>query len=171
MKRKMITTALAIAISLQIIVLAGEYLGATYPLWTGVEIKLKAVPIDPRSLFRGNYARLNYEISSIDAKSLEGKKPRPGDFIYIKLKPSLEGFYVFDGAGLEKPESGTFIRGRVEKVGQSQRIPVRYGIEAYFAPRETALALERQLRKGGVAQVTIAANGKAALQNVVAGPE
>ncbi len=172
MNRKTLTAALVVAIALQITVLAGEYLGATYPLWTGKEIRLKAVPVDPRSLFRGNYARLNFEISSIDAQAFDGKKPRAGEFIYIKLKPGADGLHVFDGAGMEKPGSGTFIRGRIESAGlQNKRIPVRYGIEAYFAPVKTALALERQLRKGGIAVVMIAANGKAALQSVVAGPE
>lgn len=173
MNRKTVATALAMMIALQVTVLAGEYLGAVYPLWTVEEIKLKAVPVDPRSLFRGNYARLNFEISSIDAKALDGKKkPRAGDFVYIKLKPGAHGLHVFDGAGLEKPEAGTFIRGRIEAAsGQAKRISVRYGIEAYFAPRKTSLDLEQQLRKGGVAVVMIAANGKAALKSVVAGPE
>ena len=66
MSKKTITTGLAVVILLQIVVLGSEYLGAIYPLWTGEEIKLKTTPVDPRSLFRGNYARLRYGISTIE---------------------------------------------------------------------------------------------------------
>ena len=44
---------------------------------------------------------------------------------------------------------------------------IRYGIEAYFLPREKALALEKALRNSGsVATVMVAPNGKAALMEV-----
>ena len=62
MNKKLILILLSIVIAFQIFVLAGEYTNAVYPLWTGQEIKLKTVPVDPRSLFRVNYARLRYEI-------------------------------------------------------------------------------------------------------------
>ena len=45
---------------------------------------------------------------------------------------------------------------------------MKYGIEALFAPKEKALALERQLRDSGVAVVRVAPNGKAALVTVEA---
>jgi uncharacterized membrane-anchored protein len=72
MTKRLIPAAVLMAIAFQIVVLAGEYLGAVYPLWTGQEIKLKIVPVDPRSLFRGNYARLGYSISTVDLKEWRG---------------------------------------------------------------------------------------------------
>jgi uncharacterized membrane-anchored protein len=171
MNRKTITAGLALVIVFQVAVLAGEYLGAVYPLWTGKEIRLKVVPVDPRSLFRGNYAQLRYDISSIDVKVLgEHKQYRNGEFVYIKLKPGIDGVYVFDGAGLDKPATGFFIRGRIRVTnGQEdvRKFEVRYGIEAYFAPKQKALILERELRDGGIAVVMIAGNGKPALKDVI----
>ncbi|MBT3870270.1 MAG: GDYXXLXY domain-containing protein [Gammaproteobacteria bacterium] len=48
-------------------VLVGMYVTAALPLWTGAEIRLATAPVDPRSLFRGNYALLSYDISEIDS--------------------------------------------------------------------------------------------------------
>jgi uncharacterized membrane-anchored protein len=171
MNRKTIIAGLALVIVFQVSVLAGEYLGAVYPLWTGEEIHLKVIPVDPRSLFRGNYAQLRYDISTIDVKELgEHKQFRNGEVVYIKLKPGIDGVYVFDGAGLNKPAAGPFIRGRIRAPnGQEdvRKFEVRYGIEAYFAPKQKALALERELRDGGIAIVMIADNGKSALKDII----
>ena len=172
MSKKTIAMGLMIVIVLQIMVLASEYLGAIYPLWTGEEIRLKTIPVDPRSLFRGNYARLRYGISTIKGEDLGMKQNlRNGKVVYIKLKLGADGLHVFEGASLEKPGRGPFIRGRLQ-TKHSQRnsvmYDVRYGIEAYFASKEKALALEKELRDGGVAIVMIAGNGRATLKEVIA---
>jgi len=171
MSKKNIITGLMIIIVFQLIVLSSEYLGAIYPLWTGKEIKIKTIPVDPRSLFRGNYARLQYDISTIDATYFDGKKDlRNDEVVYVKLKPAEDGLFVFEDAGLEKPEKGPFLRGRLQRNrsrNKSSIYNVRYGIEAYFAPKEKALALEKDLRRGGVAIIMIAENGKATLKDIV----
>ena len=154
----------------QIVVLATEYLNAVYPLWTGQEVKLKVVPVDPRSLFRGNYARLNYDISRITpSKEATIKIPRNGEIIYVIIKPNKDGIHSYTGASFEEPAEGLFLRGRISKQGGSGNAPfrVRYGIEAYFAPKQKALALEKKLRKGGIAQIMVAANGKATLKDII----
>ena len=167
MNKKIITIGLAVIMALQLTVLASEYLGAMYPLWTGEEIRLKTVPVDPRSLFRGNYARLNYGISTIETDELPGvKELRNGEIVYVKIKPGDDGLYVFDQAGLEKPGSGPFIRGRIN-TRSTKHFDVRYGIEAYFAPKEKALALEKDLRHGAVAIIMLARNGRATLKEIV----
>ena len=58
-----ISTLLLAAILFQFFVLTGMVAVAAMPLLSGTEIKIKTIPVDPRSLFRGNYARLRYEIS------------------------------------------------------------------------------------------------------------
>jgi len=171
MNRRWIAMGLVSMIVLQLGVLAGEYLGAVYPLWTGKEVRLKVVPVDPRSLFRGNYARLNYEISRIHASDLKGTdSPRNGEIVYVSLKPDEQGLYVFSEASTVKPDSGLFIRGRVNRSrwwGSSSRLPIKYGIEAWFAPKQKALDLERNLRSGnGIATIMVASNGKATLKAV-----
>lgn len=170
MNRKNISIAVCVVIALQLLVLAGEYLGAVYPLWTGQEIKIKTVPVDPRSLFRGNYARLNYAISQVPVTDESAKtNPRLGEIIYVSLKENEHGIHEFSEASFNKPDSGVFIRGRVNNRWISDKYRVKYGIEAFFAPKKKALELEKNLRDGGIALVMVAANGKATLKDVVAG--
>ncbi len=160
--------ALLVIIFAQIIILAGEYGNAVYPLWTGQEIKLKTIPIDPRSLFRGNYAQLVYDISSVKSPKFS-KKVRNGEVLYVQLEADQSGVYYAKQLYLEPPESGIYIRGRLQQGyhASNNAYHILYGIEAYFAPKDKALALEHNLRDGGIAQVMLSANGKAALKNVV----
>ena len=161
--------ALALAIAVQLLVLAGELVGANYPLWTGQKIRLEVQPVDPRSLFRGNYARLNYQISTVKRCD---KKPdrrlRRGEVVYVHLQPDTQGIMRAHDFSVEQPAVGAFIRGRVIRMEvDCPEVEVRYGIEAYFLPREKALALEEELRREkAVASVMVAANGKAALLGV-----
>jgi uncharacterized membrane-anchored protein len=173
--RKNIYSALIAVVVLQLIVLAGVYLNSVYPLWIGQEIKLKMVPVDPRSTFRGNYARLNYEISRVRLNRDQiVLRPRYDQFVYVSLIEK-DGVYVFDQATLSKPQEGMFIRGRIKQPRWSigrDRLQVAYGIEAYFVSREKAKALEKDLRRGGgVAVVMVAPNGKATLKDVIATTE
>ena len=171
MSRRSVSIGLLLAMLLQAGVLGGEYLSAAYPLWTGSEIRLKTLPVDPRSLFRGNYARLSYDISSIPATAFDEFRPlRNGEVVFVTLKPGSGALYEFDGISLDRPESGVFLRGRVMKRHFSAQagIRVRYGIEAWFAPKDKALQLERDLRNGGVAVVMVAGSGKSVLRAVEA---
>ncbi len=171
MSKKAIMAGLSAVVLFQVLVLATEYLGAVYPLWTGQEVRLKTVPRDPRSLFRGNYARLNYTISTVPNKDIAATdRLRNHEIVYVKLKQGPDGLHVYDGASLDEPTDGLFIRGRVQMPRWHSRADdyrLRYGIEAYFAPKEKALALEKKLRAGGVAKIMVAKNGKATLKEVL----
>lgn len=165
--KRTISYGLLAAIAFQVMVLAMEYCSAVYPLVSGQEIRLKTVPVDPRSLFRGNYARLNYDISRINVSgSPLPRAPRKNELVYVKLKPDEKGYYIPDGVTLTKPKKGLFIRGRNNYFSSSQ-IRIRYGIEAFFAPKEKALKLEKELRQDGVAVIMVASNGKATLKDVI----
>jgi uncharacterized membrane-anchored protein len=164
--KKRILYGLIATIVLQFSVLIMEYGNAIYPLLTGQEIKIKVVPVDPRSLFRGNYARLNYDISRVTLPA-DSRMPRVNELVYIKLKQNEEGIYVQENASLIKPDTGLFIKGRARH-SYTRVVDVRYGIEAFFAPKEKALTLERELRAGGIAVIKLARNGKPALLDIVA---
>ena len=171
MNRKFLIAALSVTIALQCIILSVEYINAVYPLWTGHEIKLKTIPVDPRSMFRGNYASLRYDISNIPAKDINKFiTPRHGETIYVKLKAATDGIYVYDGVSVNKPANGIHIRGRVQSHRGIRRVgnyQIKYGIEAYFAPKEKALKLEKELRNNGLAKIMVADNGKAALKEIL----
>lgn len=162
---------LTAAIIFQVLVLIGSVLTAQAPLWSGREIRMETIPVDPRSLFRGNYARLQYAISELDAASLATERPlRNGEVVYVMLEPGKKGVYRYAGVTLNQPEEGVFLRGRVSgqwwrREGDVYR--VRYGIEAFFAPKEKALELERELRDGGVAVLKVSDSGRARLADIL----
>jgi len=164
---------LGAAVLLQILVLCSITFTAYLPLKTGQPITLATVPVDPRSLFRGNYARLRYEISNLPIQDINRLvRPRQNEIIYVILSRDSNGIHRYKGVSLTKPDQGVFIRGRIRETSRSQAsgwttYPVTYGIEAWFAPKEKALALEKQLRHSGVAKIRVSKNGKAALEAIV----
>lgn len=171
MKNK-ILLGLSLAIVFQFLVLSGMYASASLPLWTGTEIKIKTTPVDPRSIFRGNYARLNYEITQIERSHFsEADDLRNGDVVYITLKLNINESYDFSSASLVKPDSGIFLRGRIDNrryEDEAEYFRIKYGIEAFFAPKERALALEKDLRDGGIAVLMVSNAGKARIKDVIA---
>lgn len=167
MKRPFVIAIMA-AITLQVLVLVGMVGAAALPLLTGTEINVRTVPIDPRDLFRGNYARLGYEFSMIDADALPAQPVvRVGEVVYVSLQQADDGLYALASASLQKPVSGLFLRGRVE-YSTGEQYSVLYGIEAYFASYEEAIELERQLRDRAVATLAVSADGRARLKSIQA---
>ncbi|MCF6313924.1 MAG: GDYXXLXY domain-containing protein [Verrucomicrobiales bacterium] len=166
MKRSVII-GLGLAIAMQVVVVAGMLGNAALPLWLGKEIRVKTVPRDPRSLFRGNYARLDYEIGRLHKDELKaGVSFRSGEVVYVSLQKDENGIYGYKAVSSERPDEGVFLRGRVER--HYNDLEIEYGIEAFFAPKEKALKLERDLSKGGVAILMVMDNGRVALKDVVA---
>jgi uncharacterized membrane-anchored protein len=166
MNRSSVAIGLAAVVALQFFVLSGMVVKAAMPLWTGTEIRVKTVPVDPRSLFRGNYAELNYEIGQLPNNALSDfTNLRMGEIVYVSLTPGENGLYRFADASLHKPAEGIFLRGRI--VDNHSPYRVEYGIEAFFAPKNKALQLEKDLRNGGVAVLMVADSGRVALYDVV----
>jgi uncharacterized membrane-anchored protein len=163
------TLALSTAVAAQIVILSAMYVLAALPLWTGKEVALKVMPVDPRSMFRGNYARLRYEISAIDKKFFtETEGLRNGEVVYVMLEPDTDGLYRHSAVVLDKPLNGVFVRGRIQggPLNQGSSYRIRYGIEAFFAPKEKAIALEEQLRTGSVALLMVSDDGRARIKDV-----
>ncbi len=170
MTRRWTVAALCGAIAFQVIVLGGMVASAAMPLWTGTEVRVETLPVDPRSLFRGNYARLSYAFSTLPEDALDGaRRLRRGEVVYVRLEKGEDGLHRFAGASLERPAGGVFLRGRL--VGEHPPHRVRYGIEAFFAPKEKALRLERVLPDGGVAVLKVSAKGRAAIEEVIPPPD
>lgn len=83
----------------------------------GRRVLLETAPVDPHDLFRGEYARLRYKISSVEFPP--GRAPAPGSIIYVTLAPK-GGFWEVEGASAEKPAAVP--AGRVVIRGTAQRV-------------------------------------------------
>jgi uncharacterized membrane-anchored protein len=156
---RFLAIGLTLTISAQLVVLATEYFSSVWPLWFGSAVILKTAPVDPRSLFRGNYVRLNYDISFID-KELTSERFKNNEVAYVSLKEE-DGVFIATGLYHEKPRTGVFIRGRVKVLDSGYRM--RYGIEAYFMPKKKALETERSVRQGATAEIFLLDSGKSAI--------
>ena len=161
---------LAGSVVFQFVVLTGMVGVSAMPLWTGEEIRVRTIPVDPRSLFRGNYARLRYSFHSFDVESGQDETIKRGSVVYVSLQPASEGdFYEYADWSKEKPDGEKFLRARVTRYWCSSdrcKMQVKYGIEAIFAAREKALTLEQELRDGGIAVLMVSKSGKARIKEV-----
>ena len=156
---------LGMAVGFQVLVLVGMVVLSVLPLWTGQSILLRTQPIDPRSMFRGNYVILNYGINRLPNALFDAaERPARGRKVYVLLEPDEQGHYQAARASLHQPDSGVFIKGRI----RSRNAPyhVVYGIEALFASPVEAKRLERDFTAGATVEVMLGANGKAALKKV-----
>ncbi len=170
MNRSKIGIGLGIAIILQVFLLVGMLAKAALPLWTGTEVRVRTIPVDPRSLFRGNYARLNYGFGTLPADvPIDPDKLATGVVVYVNLQIADDGLYGYAGATLERPENGIYLRGRIASNYSPHQ--VLYGIEAYFAPKQKALQLEYELRSSAVAVLMVSSSGQAALKDIVTDAE
>ncbi|UCD81222.1 MAG: GDYXXLXY domain-containing protein [Desulfobacterales bacterium] len=168
---------IVLAVLMQILVLvymAGE---REHILRYGKIIYLRTAPIDPRDLFRGDYVRLNYEISNIPADSLplgdDGKMTK-GEKIYVYLKENSNGLYELDRVSKSKPRTGVYLAGRSPHEYRyrrfSQPLRLNYGIEAYFVQQGRGREIEQRLGSRNQVQIplemqiAVGRNGKAVIK-------
>ena len=145
-------------------------------LATGREVVLEVVPVDPRSLFRGDYVILAYDMSRIDTPSAM-PPPARGDDIYVALQKGDEGKWLVAGAGRDRPASTAadqvVLKGRVQYATTgSEQAPsqtgVRYGIESFFVPEGTGRELEALVREKKLsALVAVDGDGNAGIKGLV----
>ena len=177
MNKKALIRSFIFVAAFQLVILVAEYLSSVYPLWTGKPAVLEIVPLDPRSLFRGNYVHLDYDIAILDERVIdETLHLKTGAVAYVHLT-ERNGIFRAINVTAEAPEEGIYIRGRVQhfyREDQTVSLFMNYEIEAYFSPREKALAIEEKFREGqeddsamAYAQVWIASSGRAALESIL----
>lgn len=127
------------------VVLAGMVTKKQYTLNTGTPILLETQPIDPRSLFRGDYVRLNYTISNLNFGELDGDDEfLRNDTIYVALQKDETYWHAVSvhRQRPDVPEGQIIVKGRVIMRGTAM-VSVKYGIENYFVPEGEGRDLER----------------------------
>jgi uncharacterized membrane-anchored protein len=152
----------------------------------GREIVLPIVPVDPRSLFRGDYVILSYDISNVNgslvAKEVADAKPQQ---FFVTLTKSGDAWTptgltlnplpaTADRISVKaRPQFGWNLspRARPAPAGTTPaRLPepqlrVRYGIESYFVQEGTGPQLEDTARQRKLAAVVaVDAKGNAAIK-------
>lgn len=147
---------LALVVVLQTLALVAMVGMKQWTLAKGTPVVLETRPIDPRSLFRGDYVRLGYAIGRLDPAVLEGDDQfRRHERIYVLLRRH-EPYWQPVSLHRERPDPAdgqVVIKGEVEYQycdggadychGEPNWIEVRYGVENYFVPEGEGLELER----------------------------
>jgi uncharacterized membrane-anchored protein len=104
-----------LVVTLQILALAAMVLHKDSWLASGTKILLKSQPVDPRDLFRGDYVRLSYDISSIDVSQLPtGENFQRNDTVYVTLGRTAEGTWQALAVSRTQPQGVIFIAGRAQ---------------------------------------------------------
>ncbi len=149
---------MVVVVLLQTVVLLAMIGMRQWTLLTGVPVILETQPVDPRSLFSGDYVRLNYKVSDLGLEALAGDKLfKRHDTIYVVLAPEGKYWKAVSVHQRRPPAAGEqpVIRGKVESISdmgwdpaqnraiQSKRLHVRYGIEDYFVQEGRGHELER----------------------------
>ena len=149
---------LIVLIALQSVVLVTMIGMKQWTLSTGTPIVLETQPIDPRSLFQGDYVRLNYTISTLELAGLPSDRPfKAHERVYVLLRKG-DPYWApvsihHEWPGLPPDHvtlKGTVIRAGSRRWNQELRswevtehLMVRYGIENYFVPEGKGRDLER----------------------------
>mgnify|MGYP001552526627 CR=1 FL=1 len=173
-----------IVVILQFLFITGMIIKQKYILSKGTEVFLKCEPVDPRSLFSGDYVNLNYKISSIKLKEIKyygAKNYSNGKKVYVALEKSPENKFhraaaISDNIDKLKNKYKVIIRGIVQNVSiclprkeldyyDRYTIDIRYGIETYYVPQNQGKKIEKYLNKV-YAQVSILASGVSSLKNL-----
>ena len=167
-----------LAIMFQVLVLVYMAGDREHILRNGKIIHLRTAPIDPRDMFRGDYVRLNYEISRIPVNKIidtnSTNELKKGAKIYVILKEGPNGLYEMVNASVKKPDEGFYLRGRIpyeyKHLRPGNPLWINYGIEAYFVQQGKGRKIER--RQGGRTtvqiplemQIAVGNNGKAIIK-------
>lgn len=167
-----------------IIIVAGiQTLALAYMVWdrasllaNGREITLDVTPVDPRSLFRGDYVILNYRaISRLDG-TLLNEVPKEQQLLFVTLRQEPAGAWSPVAASIAKPgrpaAGDIVLKGRVRDVWQASgdqplKLRMHYGIESYFVPEGAGLDLEKRIREGELKVIlAVGPSGESAIKGL-----
>lgn len=173
--RLSLALGLAIAAALQIAVLGWMVLDRTRLIKTGREVVLPIRPVDPRDLFRGQYVRLGYDVSSVPLKLLEGPRPARNAPFFVTLEQADDGTWRPIRMSVAKPQAASakqvVLKARPWTrfpTGDTGSVAVRYGIESYFVPEGEGPKLEALARDKKLAiLIAVDAAGAAAIKGIL----
>jgi uncharacterized membrane-anchored protein len=136
--------AVSVVAALQLAALGYMAVEREYRVRHGRDIVLDVIPVDPRSLFQGDYVILGYDISSIP--SANNTQEVAGSTVYVTLAPQADGKWKYVRHSSWQPSlsdvpGSVVLKGRIERAS-SEFLRVTYGLERYFVPEGKGRALE-----------------------------
>lgn len=140
--------------------LAGLIADKHYTLATGRPVVLRVAPVDPRSLFRGDYVRLNHDLTRLALAELAGDddfaRDEPAYVVLAPGAPHWRAVGVYRRWPQAAPEQvvlkGEVVWQAVAGTAHEPYLRLRYGIEQLYVPEGEGRAVEAQVgaRKAAV---------------------
>lgn len=175
-ERRNLWLGLAAVAAVQAAVLGWMIWERAHLLASGREVVLEVVPVDPRSLFRGDYVTLGYQMSRLAVPS-GTPRPKRGDDIYVTLQKGEGDTWTVAGSSAQPPAvqnaDQIVLKGRVDyaTTGSDQspaQTFVRYGIESFFVPEGTGRELEALVREKKLsALIAVDGQGNAGIKGLI----
>lgn len=167
--------------ALQLLFILAIVAAGQWTLHRGQVVLLRVRPVDPRSLFLGNYLDLQYEIGLIDLDRLQAKpakRPLPGETVYVQLRRGRPYARVVAVSRQAPPrrQGEIWLRGDVQYWPGAWRddadkskepLPVSYDLERYYIPeaRQDELARLKPTDRISV-EVAVTSGGWAVIRRV-----
>lgn len=160
-----------VIVLIQVAVLVFMAAKQEYILAAGTKILLKCEPVDPRSLFSGDYVILNYadlsriHLNDVKMKDTADSEFKTNDVVYLALEKPKTGKYWKAAAGSHdiawlKQNYKIVIRGRVNNYNN-----IRFGLEDYFVPQNEGKIIEQDLDNVSV-EVSVMPDGSSAISRL-----
>ena len=134
---------------------------------SGREVVVPVEPVDPRSLFRGDYVRLGFGF----ARAIPEAKEHvfESETIYVTLEKAADGSVVYKSVHKSHPgkvADNQFVLRATRNFRGWPR--VRFGFESYFVPEGKGLELEKLATTSKLAVVlAVDGRGRAAIKGLV----
>jgi uncharacterized membrane-anchored protein len=146
-------------------------------LKTGKEVVLPIIPVDPRSLFRGDYVRIDFPVTMVSSALFsKDDKPRKVGAVYVTLQREGESWKpvaVSETVPSVKSDQ-TVMQGRLAHnwwpgTGRTpHQVRINYGIERYYVPEGKGLELENAARDKKLAVVvSVDGKGRSAIKGLI----
>lgn len=149
------TLAVSVVAALQLAALGYFVWEREQRVRNGSDVVLEVVPVDPRSLFQGDYVILGYPISTV--KEYYGSEAKVGQDVFVTVVKGADGNWHYARHSLYSPmvgdvPGGIVIKGKIQHVvgggtmAEPGELRVTYGLERFFVPEGKGLDLEALVR-------------------------
>jgi uncharacterized membrane-anchored protein len=146
-------------------------------LRTGKEVVLPIIPVDPRSLFRGDYVRIDFPVTMVSSELFpKNDKPRRSGPVFVTLQRDSDSWKpvaVSETAPNAGPDQ-TVMMGRLAHnwwpgSGRTpHQVRINYGIERYYVQEGKGLELENAARSKKLAVVVaVDSKGRSAIKGLI----
>ena len=178
------------AILFQIISVASIAFTKESILLTGEQITLQTAPIDPRDIFRGDYVKLKFNLSSIPFHQLEKEIKKhglkKGQKVYLSIAVDQYGLAQAEKLFLNPPDKEVYLTGYVtshwpyknyepdseDDCNENKHpVNVKFGIEQYYVEQGQGKVMENILGKRDdfqqpmLVKVAVAENGDSVIHS------